>query len=260
MIGLGYNIIVNSCATGSEPECAGKTGTFTMKMRDTVKKLFSDKIYDILEVGNGFIVVYRRPEIDDKVVVSYKSVSLENGVVTKRIKADYEFVKFGPNYSTVNFQVDNFITSSCVELDGGRLFIVSKSGDAKIVEPNGCTEWQGTIRYKDFGPSAIAHFGHTLWASFSEKNALIRFNLRTMREELRIGGSNDSSFSAPEGMWIDQPAGKLLVCNSTGNNLLEVDMKTYTVMERAVFEEPVHKYLRIGEREFVVLDSGLYLL
>ena len=53
-----------------------------MKMRDTVKKLFSDKIYDILEVGNGFIVVYRRPEIDDKVVVSYKSVSLENGVVT----------------------------------------------------------------------------------------------------------------------------------------------------------------------------------
>lgn len=225
-----------------------------------MKKLFSEKIYDILETETGFIFVYRRPEIEDQVVVSYKSVSLENGVVSNRTKSDYEFIKFGKNYSRLGLQGGNFITSSCVELENDRIFIVGENGDAKIVEPDGFIEWQGTIRYKDCGPSSIAHHGHTLWASFSNKNALIRFNLRTMREELRIGGSNDSSFSSPEGMWIDEPSGKLLVCNSKAQNILEVNMKTYTVVERAVFDEPVHKYLKIGNREFVVLDSGLYLL
>ena len=84
--------------------------------------------------------------------------------------------------------------------------------------------------------------------------------MNTMREELRIGGSNDSSFMGPEGLWIDEEQGKLIVCNSGANNLLEVNMKTYTVAEKATFDEPVHKYLKIGTREFVVLDSGLYLL
>ena len=37
-------------------------------------------------------------------------------------------------------------------------------------------------------------------------------------------------------------------------------MRTYTVVEYAVFDEPVHKYLRIGNKELAVLDSGLYLL
>lgn len=225
-----------------------------------MNRLFSEQIFDILEYNSGFIVVYRRPEIEDKVVVSYKSVSIGDGVVTKRTRADYEFVKFGERYGKLNFQIGNFITCSCVKLDNGNLFVVSDDGEAKILDPDGFTEWQGTIRYKDCGPAAIAHHGHTLWASFPEKNALIRFNLRTMREELRIGGSTDSSFMGPEGLWVDESAGKLIVCNSKANNILEVNMKTYTVHERAVFDEPVHKYLCIGKREFVVLGSGLYLL
>ncbi len=225
-----------------------------------MKKLFSEKIYDILETEEGFIFVYRRPEIEDQVVVSYKSVSLADGVVTNRTKADYEFVKYGENYHRVKFQSGNFISNSCVKLENDRLFIVSDSGDAKIVQSDGAVEWQGTIKYKDCGPSAIANEGHTLWASFAEKNALIRFNLRTMREELRIGGSNDSSFASPTGMWIDESSGKLLVCNRDGKNILEVNTKTYTVTERAVFDEPVLRYLKIGNREFAVLDSGLYLL
>ena len=81
-----------------------------------------------------------------------------------------------------------------------------------------------------------------------------------MREELRIGGSNDSSFNGPEGLWVNEPEGKLIVCNSRSNNILEVDMKTYIVQERAVFDEPVLKYIRLNDKELAVLGSGLYLI
>lgn len=225
-----------------------------------VKKLFSDYIYDILDFEDGFIVVYRRNEIEDKVVVSYKSVELQSGMVSQRTRADYEYIKFGNVAPTDELKPSEAITCSCVKLENGSIFVVTKDGDAKIYDSDGVTEWQGTIRYKDCGPSAIAHHGHTLWASFTERNALIRFNLRTMREELRIGGSNDSSFSGPEGLWIDASNDQLVVCNSKEHNILEVNMKTYIVRERAAFDEPVHRYVRIGSKELAVLDSGLYLL
>ena len=225
-----------------------------------MKKLFADEIYDILKCEGGFIVVYRRTEVQDKVVVSYKSAQLDSGTVTQRTRADYNFVKFGEVNQTDGMLPSEVITCSAAKLDNGSVFIVNRNGNAKILDFNGDLEWQGTIKYKDCGPACIAHYGHTLWASFPERNALIRFNLRTMREELRIGGSNDSSFAGPEGLWINEEEGLLMVCNSKANNILEVNMKTYSVRERASFQEPVHKYMRIGKKELVVLNSGLYLL
>lgn len=225
-----------------------------------MKKLFSEQIFDIVETSDGFMIVYRRPEFEDKTVVSYKSVSIEDGVVTQRTRADYEFVKYGDKSKVPQFENGNFITCSCVKLDDDRVFVVAPDGEAMILDADNNVEWQGSIKYKEQGPTAIVNFGHTLWASFSDKNALIRFNLRTMREELRIGGSNDSSFSGPEGMWVDPQNEKLFVCNNKAQNILEVNMRTYTVVEYAVFDEPVHKYLRIGNKELAVLDSGLFLL
>lgn len=225
-----------------------------------MKKLFSEQIYDILETSDGFMVVYRRLEIEDKVIVSYKSVVMENGVVSPRTRADYEYVKFGDKNRVPEFKDGGFITCNCVKLEDDKIFVVTHDGEAMIINAENNVEWKGSIKYKDHGPTAIANHEHTLWASFSDNNALIRFNLRTMREELRIGGSNDSSFCGPEGMWIDAQSEKLLVCNNKAHNILEVNMRTYTVIEYAVFDEPVHKYLRIGDRELAVLDSGLYLL
>ena len=225
-----------------------------------MKKLFSDEIYDILDFEGGFIVVYRRNEVEDKIVVSYKSVLLNSGVVSQRTRTDYQFVKFGDLDPTGEFKSGEFITCSTAKLENGSLFVVTKNGDAKIFDSDGIVEWKGTIKYKECGPASIAHSGHTLWASFPKRNALIRFNLRTMREELRIGGSNDSSFNSPEGLWINEKDGQLIVCNAGSHNLLEVNMKTYTVRERAVFDEPVHRYLHLDNKELAVLDSGLYLL
>ncbi len=226
-----------------------------------MKKLFSGQVYDILPVDDGgFIIVYRRAEAEGKIIVSYKSVSLENGVVTPRTRADYEFIKFGEHRQNIDFSDGNFINNSCVILEDGNRFIVSPEGQSRIIDAEGHVQWQGTIRYKECGPAAVAHHGHTLWASFPKNNALIRFNLRTMREELRIGGSNDSSFNEPMGLWVSDNEDRLIVCNHNGNNLLEVNMKTYTVNERASFDEPIYKYLCIGNKEFVVLESGLYLL
>ena len=169
-------------------------------------------------------------------------------------------MKFGGNRNFEDLQSGGFITCNCVELDNNRLLVVRDGGEATIYDARNKIEWQGTIKYKGEGPSGITGAGSVLWASFYESNTLVRFNLRTMREELRIGGSNDSSFSGPKGLWIDEKTDKLYVCNHKAKNILEVNIKNYTVKEHASFEESVYKYMKVGNRELTVLDSGLYLL
>ena len=101
-------------------------------------------------------------------------------------------------------------------------------------------------------------YGAALWASFRENGVLVRYSLHTMREELRIGGGQASTFSKPEGLWVD--GDKLVVCNAGSKKLWQVDLKTYAVADCMEFEEPVHQYVRIDDYELVVLDSGVYLL
>lgn len=86
---------------------------------------------------------------------------------------------------------------------------------------------------------------------------LLRYNLSTMREELRIGG-NKSPFSRPEGLFVEGDS--VMVCNSGSSKLIQVDLNSYSVFEYEDFEEPIHQYVQVGDCRFAVLDSGLYLI
>ena len=78
-------------------------------------------------------------------------------------------------------------------------------------------------------------------------------------EELRIGGSEEgAAFSYPLGLWIEGE--DMLVCNAGSNSITEVNLTSFSAYDYAGFEEPVRQYLRVGETEIVMLDSGVYTL
>jgi len=225
-----------------------------------LNKVFNSDAMSMYPLPKGFIIIAKKSDIVDKLVVSYKLISFENGTMSPVTKGVFQLAKFGNNFKTFEMQVPNYVTCKIASLDNQRLFVVTPDGIAKVMDHDGYAQWQGTMKYKGFGPTDIAVQGHTLWAAFTENNALIRFNLRTMREELRIGGSNDSAFNKPQGLWINKDANTMLVCNTGANSILEVNLKSYTVYEYAQFEEPVHQYMKILSNEIVLLDSGIYKL
>ena len=86
---------------------------------------------------------------------------------------------------------------------------------------------------------------------------LLRFNIASMREELRIGG-NVSPLSAPTDIFVD---GDCAVVSSSGDKkLIKIDLNSYTVKDYKEFEEPVYSYKKVRGFELVLLESGLYLL
>ena len=78
-----------------------------------------------------------------------------------------------------------------------------------------------------------------------------------MREELRIGGVR-SPFSAPKNIFVK--GNIATICNADSKKLSRVNLENYTVEDYHEFSETVHSYVSVDKYEFVLLDSGLYVI
>ncbi len=222
-----------------------------------MKKIFDGKIYEMLPKTDGILFPYQKAVIDQGDVVWYKMFSLENTSLSDVSETIYWNIKFGSNYTVALDVCSNFVTEKAIMLPNGRLFLVNDNGQIFVIDPDGMINIGGELKYRESAPSAIAYYKNNIWASFKDNNVLIRFNINTMRAELRIGGKT-SPFDAPEDIFIDQE--NAYVCNSGSNKIVKINLESYTTEDYYGFEEPVHSYVKSEKCEFVLLDSGLYII
>ncbi len=222
-----------------------------------MKKIFDGKIYEMLPKTDGILFPYQKAIIDQGDVVWYKMFSLENTSLSDVSETIYWNIKFGSNYNVALDVCNNFVTEKAIMLPNGRLFLVNDNGQVFVIDPDGMINIGGEMKYREETPSAIAYYKNSIWASFKESNVLIRFNINTMRAELRIGGKK-SPFEAPEDIFVDGE--NAYVCNSGSNKIVRINLESYITEDYYGFEESVHSYVKSGKCEFVLLDSGLYII
>ena len=211
----------------------------------------------LLALPSGFVFAYPFEISSDSMKVGYKMVTFDTGKISNVTGTIYTLTKFGPAYRAFKGKIKNFITSLSAVFEDGRVFVSEKNGSAILVGQSGETLWEGKLSYQGFIPSAVAASGETLWAAYSEKNTLVKYNVNSMREELRIGGSS-SPFSSPIAIF---PAGnKLFVCNGESRDIWKIDTTDYSTEMYYEFEEKVFDYKFIDKYEIVCLESGIYLL
>ncbi|MDO4742596.1 MAG: hypothetical protein Q4B04_00995 [bacterium] len=222
-----------------------------------MKQVLGSEAAGLFPLPNGFIIITKAFE-DEIEKVSFKLISFDTYTMSTVSRKVFMLAKFGENYPAFEMQVEDPIFCKVALLPDGKVFTVMQDGRAKVMDENGYVTWQGTLKYNGQAANEIAVDGYDLWASFSDSNAIIYFNMRTMREELRIGGPNvKSSICKPEGLWLT-PHNSMLVCNSGANNILEINLKDYTVSVYAEFNESVHKFIKVNSNELILLDSGVY--
>ena len=222
-----------------------------------MKQIFAGEVYEILPTPNGIIFSYCKEVLEENVVVAYKMISFDNGRFTNIAKNIYLITKFGNNYKAVINNCDNYITTKSIVLPNGKVFLLLSDGTAKLLDNDGSPIWTGSLVYRSCTPSDILLHNDALWACYADCDVLLRYNLATMREELRIGG-NRSPFDKPCDMFLE--GDKAMVSNSGSNNLVQIDLKNYTIFDYESFEEPVLQYVNVRENRFVLLKSGLYLI
>jgi len=142
-------------------------------------------------------------------------------------------------------------------LPNTKVFLVEDDGSTTLFDTDGSPIYRGDVLYRGNTPSDVAVYKNTIWACYPKANVLLRFNLMTMREELRIGG-NRSPFECPNDIFVD---GDYAVISSSGSNkLVKVELSNYSVEDYKEFSESVYSYVKLQSKEFVVMESGLYVL
>ncbi len=222
-----------------------------------MKQILEGQIYEIIPLNNGIIFSYCKESLENKVIVGYRMISFDSGRITDIAKNAFLGSKYGTNYQEIIKKSEHYITDKVIHLQNGRMLIYSKNGVLKLIDANTEILWQGTLSYRNYNASDFIIHKNSIWTCFSDCNALLRYSLNTMREELRIGGRK-SPFSKPKSIFSEGE--EAYVCNADSQKILKVNLENYSVSEYLEFGEEVTQYVKADIYEFVILKSGLYML
>ena len=139
----------------------------------------------------------------------------------------------------------------------GKVFLLYPDGKAKLLDLDASEIWSGDLLYRGAAPTDIKLHNNALWATYAQHNVLVKFNLNTMRAEIRLGNKK-GPFNSPKDIFIEGDCA--FISNSGSNKLIQVNLNTYDVLDYESFEEPVYQYLCVDDNKIVILESGLYLI
>lgn len=222
-----------------------------------MENLFAGQIYEILPLSNGIIFSYKKDELEEGDYVEYKMISFDNRRISNVAKNIYLLTKFGTDAKEIKNLCQNYITVKTLILPGGKVFLLEPDGKAMLTDSDATVIWTGDLTYKTFKPADIALQGNALWAIYPEKNVLLKYNLSTMREELRIGGTK-TPFARPVDLFVKD--NDVIVSNVDSKKLVKINLNDYTLEELETFNEPVKQYIEVAGNRFVILESGLYII
>lgn len=220
--------------------------------------LFEGDVLHVIPMEKGIIITYCEDRTTTQITAAFKMISFETGKVTNVAKNIYQLSKFGPHYKAFCAEVNNYFTCKTLPLPSEKMLIMELDGSLKLLDTDSTVLWTGRLCYKNAPPSSIALFENKLWTCYPEYNVLIRYNINTMREELRIGGGANSPFVQPTDIFIKGNYG--YVCNPGTLQILKFDLINYSLEVAEEFTKPVKQYLEVDNYRFAVMNDGVYLL
>lgn len=223
-----------------------------------MEKIYDSSALSIVPLSDGMVIAYCQDKSETEMTVAYKTVSFETGAITGVTADFFSVAKFGAKYRSYLLQVANPITCKALYLPNGNMLLCDDEGNAKIMKDDITTVWEGRLTHKGNAATGIAADGSALWCSYRDSGILVRYNTRTMRDELRLGGGRNPVIASPKGIWCRD--GLMRVCDTVQNKIFEIDLHNYSMNVYREFDEPVHQYEKIRSYEFVLLDSGIYML
>lgn len=221
-------------------------------------KIVSLDILDLIGFPSGILFVLKESQNKASVKISFYSYDIASGSIATVTKNAYLLTKFGPAYAPIARQLGDYVSCDAVRLWNGNIFIIYSSGEIGIFDERGSLLKTGDLKYQGSPARDAANDNNHIWSVVPEKNLIVKYSLLQNRIVMRIGGNASATFSNP--VSAAEYGGCLYICNSGICKIKRMKLSNFSVEDYKEFDEPVYKYIRIGEKEFVVLDSGVYLI
>ncbi len=223
-----------------------------------MQKLFNADLLDIIPVERGFVYACKETTPEDEDAVAFYIYNQEIDIFEKIPVLKYINAKFGENGTVFARTLGDFVTCTIVSLSGNTLAASYADGSLKILNSYGELIAENKVEYLENPACSPAANGADLWFAVPESNAIINYSVKHDRIEFRIGSPKERAFFHPVDVSVYD--NKLFICNTNSYKIRTIDFDNYNVADYCVFNEPVSKYFRVKDIEYVVMRSGVYSL
>ncbi len=223
-----------------------------------VQRIVNSEILDILPYDNGFLYVSKEELDNGGIKASFFAYDQDEDSISPAKKKFYLETKFGKAYHEIAKELGDFITCDSAPLGNKGVAVLYSSGEMYIFNSEGRVLWSGELLYHEQPMRDLAVDGNCIWGTVPNYNAVINYSPAEQRVMLRIGGGSSTAFSKPVG--ITKILNKLYVCNENSCKVRTIRLDDYSVKDYITFNESVYKYFRVYDNEYVLLESGVYLI
>lgn len=223
-----------------------------------LKRIISGVLLDILPHASGFLYAEMSFDKSGNEKVSFFSYEQDREDILPITTRVYLTHKFGDGYKQIMDEVGDFLSCDAAPLGKNGTVVLFESGDMYIFAAQGKLVWKGQVTYRDAPVRDLAVDGKQIWCAVPDGNAVICYSPAEKRVALRIGGVESSAFEEP--VSVSKFGDTLYVTSRKAQKVRSIRLSDYDVQDYRKFREPVHKFFRVEDREYVVLDSGVYAL
>lgn len=223
-----------------------------------MKQILKIHITDIIPFSKGFLFVRQETLRNGDVKVSFFGYDAFEDAIAPITKSVYLLNKFGAAFKPIAGQLGDYVSCDAGKLPNGGAAIIYSTGEMGIFSESGDLKWTGDLFYHDSPAKDIAIENNHIWSVVPDVHAVIRYSIPANKVVMRIGGGSTGTFVTPTA--ITEHNEILYICDKSTYAIKSVNLSNFTVDDYRHFEEPVHKYIRSADKEFVVLNSGVYML
>lgn len=214
-------------------------------------RIFDESCRRIVPAEGGFAAVFEGRDGRAR----FKYVSVKDDTARDIDNLEFCALKFGPRYEQMRPQIESYLGTTPVRLDKNTVLVVSEDGAAKVLDRRGAVLRRGDLRFNGEPPRDVCAEGGEVWASYLLASAIVRYNLSTLKMEIRIGGGG-GAICDPEGLLLQDR--QLFLCNSGTGSVITIDTSRFTMREYLSFDEPVFQFLKVEGFAIARLRSGVY--
>ncbi len=222
-------------------------------------KIVSLDILDLIEFPSGVMFVLREQQGKENVKVAFYCYDIDTNSIASVTKNAYLLTKFGSSYNQIASQLGDYVSCDTARIRNSQVFVIYSSGEIGFFDDQGNIINTDDLNYNGSpARDAAVDSNNNIWSVVPEQNVLIRYSTQQNRITLRLGADANNTFSCP--VSVSEYDGYLYVCNADSKRIKKVNLTDFSVEDYKSFDECIYKYIRVGEHEFVILDSGVYLL
>jgi hypothetical protein len=223
-----------------------------------MQKLFNADLLDLFTTDDGFIYACKETIESGKEAIAFFSYNNAADKFERISINSYIASKYSEDGFALSRSLGDFVTCRIKNISADSYVAAYEDGTIKLFDSYGIINDVQNVKYNASNASFAEPVGRDLWMPVPEENAIIKYSPKYKRIEFRIGSKDEKAFSGP--VDISYYDDCLYICNAASYKIRTVSLVSFTVKDYAIFNEPIYRYFRNNNTEYVVLKSGVYTL